>query len=68
MPPVIVTPATIKAVGVTVALVEIPLSLISTVVSFVSGVVLGTVEVSGVDVGAEVEGAEVGAAASRDFQ
>ena len=36
--------------------------------TFVSGVVVGTVEVSGVDVGAEVEGAEVGAAASKDCQ
>ena len=37
-------------------------------VSFVSGVVEGTVEVSGVVDGAEVDGAEVGAAASKDFQ
>jgi hypothetical protein len=48
--------------------VDKPKNIDSETVSFVSGVVLGTVEVSGVVVGAEVEGAEVGAAASSDFQ
>ena len=38
VPPEMVTPATIQASEVTMALVEVPLGLISTVVSLVSGV------------------------------